>query len=181
MVNEKEIKSISDTLLKYFHVHGHFKVNADGSVNVMGHVRMRLKSPEFPVTFNTVLGHFVCVSSGLTTLKGAPKMVKGSFNCDRNQLTHLEFGPTIVELSYLIRENPLKSLDGFPEKVSEVFFTYQPHLPLLRLLAADKIHPEPDHPKLEEIFKRYAGQDKSGAIPCCVDLVRAGLKGNASW
>ena len=69
----------------------------------------------------TYEGDIMCAYAGLTSLKGAPKIVNGSFNCSFNKLTSLEGVSEVVRL-FLCSHNQLTSLEGGPKKVGGGFY-----------------------------------------------------------
>lgn len=73
------------------------------------------------LTGQTYDGDINCSGEGLTSLKGAPKIVKGSFWCDKNRLTSLEGGPQEVSKNFDCSYNQLTSLEGGPQKVSGMY------------------------------------------------------------
>lgn len=58
---------------------------------------------------------------GLTSLKGAPKEVKGYFMCDNNKIVSLKGSPKKVTGIFNCGDNPLTSLKGGPEYVGESY------------------------------------------------------------
>lgn len=58
---------------------------------------------------------------GVTSLKGAPKVVNGAFLCDNNELTSLEGAPEVVNDTFSCSHNRLTSLEGCPKKINGVF------------------------------------------------------------
>lgn len=198
-----KIKQIVDN---HFHVYGDYEVDpATGKVSSSSSVRMRVQHVmvTMPVTWHHVGGSFDCGHSGLHSLVGSPLTVGGNFSCNNNNLESLAGAPTQVggyfdcstnELTTLVHapkqimdlftciENPLLDLKGMPELMGSVEVTWDPGLPLLRCLNAQldiDIYDAPS--QLREIIQRYAGQGKSGAIACAVELGRAGYKENARW
>ena len=93
-------------------------VDVQGSFNCYGR---RLESLA-GILFGTVTRDFVCGANQLTSLVGAPQMVKGGFNCASNRLTSLEGAPQTVGGSFYCDENFLTSLVGAPETVGVIFF-----------------------------------------------------------
>lgn len=65
-------------------------------------------------------GYFDCSLNNLTTLKGAPQMVRNYFDCRHNNLTTLVGAPKEVN-SFICENNQLTSLDGAPNEVSGWF------------------------------------------------------------
>ncbi len=59
----------------------------------------------------------------LTSLKGAPKIIKTNFYCHCNyNLTSLEGGPERVSMNYYCDNCPLETLKGFPKKIGRELF-----------------------------------------------------------
>ena len=72
---------------------------------------------ELPDLSNLIcLGNFDCSWNNLTSLKGAPKEVKGLFNCSGNNIISLEYGPKKAKI-YDCSSNNLRDLQGAPEEV----------------------------------------------------------------
>ena len=67
-------------------------------------------------------GNIFCRGLGLTSLKGAPKVVKGIFDCSHNELRTLHNGPKVVKGSFYCNYNKLDSLEDAPEKVKGDFY-----------------------------------------------------------
>jgi hypothetical protein len=131
--------------------------------------------------------HFACARNQLTSLKGATQQVGESFYCGGNQLENLLGMPSRIHGKLACYENPLTSLEGMAsEGVSELVISYDPHLPLLRVLQAKDVRFEPESgvgSEVEDILHdpRWLGHGKSKAMLCAAELLRAGYKGNARW
>lgn len=69
----------------------------------------------------TIEGCFSCAFNQLTSLKGAPRVVKDNFDCGSNQLTNLIGAPEIVGGYLNCAQNPLESFVGLPEKLGSLF------------------------------------------------------------
>jgi hypothetical protein len=109
--NEKMIKYLCS---KYATMRN-YQIKDDGSIDADGYVILHhlgnLK--QLPLTFNKVVGYFVCDKNSLTTLEGCPKEVGGFFNCAGNKLTSLEHSPKIVDGDFICVENDdLTTLEG---------------------------------------------------------------------
>ena len=65
---------------------------------------------------------FWCSTNKLTSLDGAPKIVKGYFYCYDNKLTSLKYGPKEVNGFFSCSYNNLTSLEGAPEIVQGSFY-----------------------------------------------------------
>jgi hypothetical protein len=172
---------VRQQLLNHFNLTGPLDIDDHGLVSVRGDVMLVKNVSELPVRFSTVTGNFSCAKRGLTSLEGAPREVGKTFDCKQNQLSTLVGGPDKVDV-YNAVLNPLTNLDGLASEIRDhVQFSYDENLPLLRTLVAPKIWPHPDQVELERILHKYAGQGKPGTIKCCVELIKAGFKGNAKW
>jgi hypothetical protein len=73
------------------------------------------------VRFGVVEVDFSCEDNGMTTLEGAPQVIKGSFYCGYNNLTSLVGAPQVVEGAFDCQDNNLTSLEGAPQKVGKWF------------------------------------------------------------
>ncbi len=71
-----------------------------------------------------VKGGFSCSFNKLTSLEGAPKIVEGDFYCGHNKLTSLKGSPKIVEGDFNCFNNKLTSLEGAPKEVNGDFYCY---------------------------------------------------------
>lgn len=69
----------------------------------------------------TIEGGFYCGFNKLTSLKGAPRLLKGDFDCGANQLTNLIGAPEIVDGYLNCAGNSLESFVGLPEKLGYLF------------------------------------------------------------
>jgi hypothetical protein len=67
-----------------------------------------------------VKGDFYCSKNKLTSLKGAPKEVGGYFHADGNNLTSLEGAPTVVGGYFSVSNNPLTSLKDVHKHIKEI-------------------------------------------------------------
>ena len=102
-------------------------MDANGS-NEDGKVTGRRKRPEGAtewtladwfgedLTGQTYEGDMDCSESGLTSLRGAPREVKGSFYCEGNQLVSLEGAPEKVDGDFYCGDNLMDSLEGRSRK-----------------------------------------------------------------
>jgi hypothetical protein len=79
--------------------------------------RYFIKDGKFRYKFGTIEGDFSCYDCGLTSLEGAPRVVKGYFDVEKNNLTSLKGCPEYVERSFSVDRNPLKALDEMPKRV----------------------------------------------------------------
>ena len=193
-------------LKKFFHYQGSIDIDNQGLVSCRGDVQFLAGGNKLPVQFAVVEGDFRAVRRGLSTLVGAPHTVKGHFICMNNPITTLQGGPTSVyhdvyvngcQLTNLVgaptctrlyvQSNPLQSLEGMPENLKVVGFTFDRHLPMLRALQAEKISmfmPDTFYPlalTCHKILNKYAGKGHTAALECAAELANLGLKENARW
>lgn len=167
-------------------------------VSVDGHVMLK-KRPlpntqgerVLPFEFDLVSGDFSIDDMGLTSLQGSPREV-GRFIAGFNPIRNLVGGPEKVMKSYNIRGcDKLESLEGLATQIPGTFACeWHENLPLLRSLVADTIHLEANthgwdklkkKRSVDEILNKYAGQGKSGALNCALELKKAGHGGNSRW
>lgn len=102
------------------------------------------------------------------------------------QLTNLIHAPECTTL--FVQNNPLTSLEGMPANLKVFGFTFDPHLPMLKSLQAEKISlyakERLDNQQALTCYKildKYVGQGKPGAIKAAGELIKAGLRENARW
>ena len=67
---------------------------------------MKFKDKYGDYTGKTWDGYLDCSDLGLTSLEGAPKVVKGDFYCFNNNLTSLEYAPEVVKGGFSCSNNP---------------------------------------------------------------------------
>ena len=194
MVDHERIANILDD---YFWMSDgtEVEISEDGLVSLVGQANMKRKVSKLPCRFDVVKGNFFCSDQGLTTLEGAPRVVTEDFSCHHNKLTTLEGGPNSVGGRYTCHGQPLASLEGLPlTRMTRLFVTYTPALPLLRALVAKEIWLDPpptmeDATSLEIISRveyilndpRWVGKGKEGAFECRMELKKAGFESNAKW
>lgn len=70
---------------------------------------------------STYRGNIVVKGANLTSLEGAPKVVKGDFDCSFNNLVSLKHSPKVVEGDFDCIANALTSLKEGPEVVKGDF------------------------------------------------------------
>ena len=91
-------------------------LNSNGNL-----VLSKMNLTELPCIFPEVWDRgFYCNDNQLTSLKGAPKEVKGTFSCRDNKLISLEGAPTYIGGSFDCEGNPTKFLKKDVQRVSEV-------------------------------------------------------------
>ena len=125
-----------------------YKINADLSVDVKGDVNLASKNiSSIPVKFRKVTGSFRCENNDLTSLEGAPSILRGSFICHGNSLTSLKGvtpiikgdfdcsaniltdlidSPKEVRGYYDCSDNKIRSLEGVPKKLKDFICSNNP-------------------------------------------------------
>lgn len=178
-----------DALDQYFKISGDVQVLPDLTVNVQGTVSLRrgafaLPDHELPVQFGTV-DNIYLDSARLKSCKGSPRIVTDSMWLHGNPIESLENAPEYVGKYLGLSRTKLKNLHNFPEHVGKVALDYSEHLPLLRSLTAHSIvwpNAQATPPvEVSDIMDKYAGQGKSGALNCALELKKAGYAENARW
>ena len=196
------------TLKQYFAYHGTVDIDDSGVVSTTGDVQFTGGQKKLPVRFGEVRGTFKVTQRKLTTLVGAPHTVGIQFICWGNQITSFEGAPVKVGFEVYARDcqltnlkgapactqlfvqnNPLQSLEGMPDNLKVIAFTWHAHLPLLqslkaeevRLYSADAHTVSTSELVCDKILRKYAGEGKPGAIRAAAELIKADLKGNARW
>lgn len=141
----------------YFGSRAGLTIRDDGVVDVDGSVRLARKTKKLPVQFGRVDGDFSCVSKGLETLQGSPKIVEGGFFCGGNDIK--------------------TSLQGLPAEIGgDLVLDYYPELPLLRTLATKGrigicyLHPYVK--QVSTVLNQFKGQGKAGAMACTLALLK---------
>lgn len=122
-----------------------------------------------------------CSQNWLSTLTGAPDHVGGSFVCHLNHIKNLEGAPKHISNRLVATMCPLENLQGIPDGLSELELSWDEELSLLRALTAQQIKLDGAPTQVKEIMDKYAGQGKSGALNCALELKKAGFEGNARW
>ena len=198
---------IMKTLKQYFAYHGDVHIDDQGIVSTTGDVQFTGGQKKLPVRFGEVGGTFKATMRKLTTLVGSPHTVGHQFICWGNQITSLEHAPTKVgaevyahdcQLTNLIhapectelfvQNNPLKSLEGMPANLKVFGFTFDPHLPMLKSLQAEKISlyakeglDNQQALTCYKILNKYAGRGQAGIIHAARDLIQKEYTENARW
>lgn len=188
-----EGKRISSLPVKFGEVKGNFEVRRTGLRSLEG-------CP------HTVGGNFRCGRNPIKSLKGGPTKVSRSYHADYcPNLRQLEGAPDEINDEFSVYNsgifsfvggpqkiafldaafcNSLLSLDGLAEQLNQIIISYKPHLPLLRLLNANKLTFVPldgVSKEVYEIMEPYLGQGEAGAFSCGTELATAGFKENARW
>ena len=88
----------------------------DGSINVSDKKLTTLKGAP-----KEVKGDFRCSFNQLTSLKDVPEKVGGSFVCDYNKITSLKYSPKKIGKDFVCSYNQLISLEGSPERIGRDF------------------------------------------------------------
>lgn len=159
-----------------------FPRKVDGSVSV---ARSRVK--DLTHAPNQVGGSFYAYHcNNLKSLHGAPRWVGGNMLVYACALTSLAGAPHMVKGIFDASQNPLENYDHVPEGCSSVSLSYNKQAPILRLLRYPEVHFKFDHVTephhiVNEIMHKYAGQGRAGAIKAAGELIKAGYKENARW
>lgn len=123
----------------------------------------------------------------LTSLMGSPRWVGGSFKAYDCKLTSLAGAPLVVKGEFVVDGNPLENYLHVPEGCTRLILPYNQSAPILRLLEYPKVEfrfngvTKGSHHIVNEIMVKYAGQGKTGAIRAAAELIKAGYRENARW
>ena len=119
--NHISIKPNYLTISKKPNKDGKYVVDYKYSVLIKSASMVSLTNDMF--VWGEVKGNFDCSYCDLTSLEGAPKIVKKTFHCvDCNSLTSLEGAPEKVGRDFNCNDcNSLISLEGAPKEVEGVF------------------------------------------------------------
>ena len=100
-----------------------YKKQPDGSILVPGDLIISKRGltslPDLSKV--TVVGSFSCAINQLTSLKGAPRIVRGNYYCHSNQLTSLNWAPSTITGDFYCTNNKLISLESGPQFVGGNF------------------------------------------------------------
>jgi len=107
-------------------------INADGSVDVNGDVRIPNSYTEIPVQFRNVSGSFNCSNTGILSLQYAPQQVGSNFYCNNTLITSLQYAPQRVGGDFYCRNTKITSLQGAPHYVGNGFFCNSTEITSLR-------------------------------------------------
>ena len=126
-------------------------------------------------------GHFSCFSNKLTSLEGAPSVVKGDFSCSYNKLTSLQGAPSVVKGDFYCSYNKLTSLAGIHKIIKEIHgfadFYNNPIksnvLGLMRIKGLTEVFL--DNRQVRDILNKYLAGDRD-IIRCQSELQDAGLE-----
>lgn len=77
-------------------------------------------------------GHIDCSFAHLTSLEGAPRVVRGYFDCNSNNLTSLEGAPREIHEDFYCYNNNITSLEESPEKVYGQMYCHNNHIKSLK-------------------------------------------------
>jgi hypothetical protein len=184
------------------------EIQSDLSVNIHTSINLVHEPPEgrLPIKLHIVNGDVRADHMGLKTLENFPDVCVTldakhnqisslthapwsvtEINVSDNEITSLEFLPDKCEFINVSR-NPLLSLKGLPDTPPddlEVFLTWTPDLPLLRLLNVTNVMLKDNSRQplceLNQILNKYTGKGKSHILLCSNELKKAGYGGNAAW
>lgn len=177
-----------DALFTYFKITGDVEILPDHTVNVQGTVSLRRSNPlpdhVLPVQFGEV-DNIYLDSAQLKSCIGLPTLVRDSIWLHGNPIESLEGAPTHVGKYMGLAKTRLKNLNHLPDHIGTLALDYDPHMPLLRSLNAHvivwpNILAKPPS-QVQDILNKYAGQSKSGALNCALELKQAGFGSNARW
>ena len=195
----------------FIQINGHTgEVTVFGSITCYGSDISQL-----PFRISSVSGDMIMRNCpNLTTFKGFPRQVKGSLRLNNTGISSLggcpdqvlgpEFRVTNSRLTSLqglphfqrsmiisFVGNPLKSLEGIYEGLSSIVVSYDPDLPVLRLLLAqhsavvsgdiDDFNSRIPGEEITRIINKNKGQGPAGILMCASELTEAGYEGNAEW
>ena len=185
------------------------QIEIQDDLSVIIHTSVDLVKPppqgRLPIKLHMVDGDVGAYNMKLTTLENFPDVCENldvsnnlldslahvpaslvKLNVRRNRLTSLEHLDETSAVYVNAIQNPLTSLKGLdsvrPEL--ELWISWDPQLPMLRLLNAthvfisdkgDKVEP------LNTIMNTYAGKGKTHMLNCALELKKAGYEGNARW
>ena len=130
---------------------------------------------------SVVKGNFSCFNNNLTSLEGAPSAVKGDFYCSYNNLTSLEGAPSVVNNDFSCDNNKLTSLAGIHKIIKEIhgYATFDNNpiksnvLGLMRIKGLTKVYL--DNKQVMDILNKYLTGDRD-IIRCQSELLDAGLE-----
>ena len=118
-----------------------YKFRPDGTLDVFESVFLLHKNLiELPFKFGEVDGDFNCSFNLLTSLKGAPKIVKGNFYCSDNKLTSLKDTPETIYGNFWCGWNNLTNFKNFPNIIKKNFSGQNVKLKSLEGLNLNKIN-----------------------------------------
>lgn len=127
LVNDDNTVLIEQFLKDNYEISGSYTIK-NGVVDVIGKIKLSNKSLKHLTNnlfkFGTVKGKFICASSDITSLEGAPDQVE-YFSCRRcNNLLSLKYSPKYVSDTFACSNCPkLKNLEGAPIEVNN-FYCY---------------------------------------------------------
>ena len=177
---------------------GWAEFDEDGTVHVKGggaiNTMLRpAKVKQIPIPFGTCVGSFSCGQNDLQDLTHSPTQLTGSFFVSYNpNLQSLKGAPSYVgrdfDMQHVVPAN--HSLRDMPRHVGGFLrLKYDPDLGALMLCNVQG-NPKLDvkyergqvHQMLQfaSIMQRYIGKGWAAMVPCARELIRAGLKGNAT-
>lgn len=79
-----------------------------------------IENGEFKIKFKNINGTFDCSDLNLTSLEGAPEIVKGDFLCNNNKLTSLKGAPKQVDGNFNCSNNRKKFTEEEVKEISNV-------------------------------------------------------------
>lgn len=220
MIDDREIEEQFHSIFKFSNRDNYIQVNSEnGEVTVFGSIVCNgSKITHLPFTIASVTGHMIvkdCPNltslkgfprkvgtdfhvyyTGITNLVGSPDLVmRGQYIVNANQLTSLDGLTThLNQYGISVTNNPLTSLDGIYEHIPSVTLSYDPNLPMLKLLMAQHSYIVSDDEddsefledqssieKINSIIEKWRGHGAAGILQCASDLNEHGFEGNAEW
>ena len=121
--------------------------------------------------------------TGITSMKGCPKIINGKFRVASNQLSSFEFAPEIVKAQVVLSENKFKDFHNIHKYFKEIDGElYAEHMdldgPMLGLLKIRKLHRIIiDDMELGDIINKYLPE--GDILKCQEELINAGYEAQA--
>jgi hypothetical protein len=177
-VNELFEESKGRTLADWLTDHDF--IDADTWMGGLDCSKSKLTSLDGGQQLKKVTGFFGCGNNELTTLKGAPEIVKDYYYCSLNKLTSLEGAPKVMNNNFRATENRLTSLHN----IHKVFESIDGHLFLggnpikecvLGLLKIKKLKSvDIDNGRVKDILMKYIPE--GNIVECQSELIEAGFE-----
>ena len=125
MKTEKELEKIKKQMKSYFdaaskwtwinnHAEAHYKINPDGSVDILKNTVISLRGfvKKLPFKINSIKGGLEIQGNNLTTLEGLPEKVHGWLSLYTDNLNSLEYCPNYIKGKLIISCNGFLFLEG---------------------------------------------------------------------
>ena len=181
-------QKIAQTVKTYYN-DAVFEIQDNGIVNVSSSLVLDFYSRQknsIPVTFGRVEKSVDFFRSEITSLRGAPKEIKGNFMIDNSpKLTSLAHGPEYVGGYYSAVGCPLSDLTFLPKHTAFFIITWRNNLNLLPLLRCNSddigvieiVHLGETHPT-SCLINKFRGLGPEATLAAATMLVNAGFSGN---